>query len=342
MAFIEQIASYILKYAPQYNICVVSPIIAQAILESASGTSYKATFHNYFGLKYRDNRCPTSNGKFVDSSSEQNPDGSYKPIKDYWFSFPDMESGVIGYFDFTNISNYKNLKGVKSPLEYLENIKADNYASSKEYVTNNMNVIIRYNLTKYDLMLNASNKERVYKFNVHAGHNPDGKVACGAVGFIKESTEARIVKDLVIKGLIKKGYKAFDCTCEDGINQSDVLKKIVNKCNKNDVDLDISIHFNSGARDYIGNGISTGTEVLVYSETSKSNEAAKTICDWICKLGFKNRGVKIRNDLYFLKKTKAPACLIEVCFVDDKDDCFMYNANNVANQIVEAISKVYC
>ena len=26
------------------------------------------------------------------------------------------------------------------------------------------------------------------KINVHAGHNPDGKIACGAVGLIKEST----------------------------------------------------------------------------------------------------------------------------------------------------------
>ncbi len=26
------------------------------------------------------------------------------------------------------------------------------------------------------------------KINVHAGHNPDGKIACGAVGLKKEST----------------------------------------------------------------------------------------------------------------------------------------------------------
>ena len=32
------------------------------------------------------------------------------------------------------------------------------------------------------------------KINVHAGHNPDGKIDCGAVGLIKESTEARKVK----------------------------------------------------------------------------------------------------------------------------------------------------
>ena len=34
--FIEQIAKYVMKYASSYKIAVYSPIIAQAILESAS------------------------------------------------------------------------------------------------------------------------------------------------------------------------------------------------------------------------------------------------------------------------------------------------------------------
>ena len=44
------------------------------------------------------------------------------------------------------------------------------------------------------------------KFNVHAGHNPDGKIACGACGLIKESTEARKVKKEVVKLLRAKGH----------------------------------------------------------------------------------------------------------------------------------------
>ena len=50
--FIEKIAGYVLKYAASYGVCVHSPIIAQAILESAYGTSELAVnAHNYFGLK---------------------------------------------------------------------------------------------------------------------------------------------------------------------------------------------------------------------------------------------------------------------------------------------------
>ena len=101
------------------------------------------------------------------------------------------------------------------------------------------------------------------KFNVHAGHNPDGKIACGAVGLIKESTEARKVKKEVIRLLREKGHTVYDCTCQNGKSQTDVLKRIVAKCNQHKVDLDISIHFNAGAGDKKGDGKTTGTEVWV-------------------------------------------------------------------------------
>ena len=177
------------------------------------------------------------------------------------------------------------------------------------------------------------------KINVHAGHNPDGKVACGAVGLIKESTEARVIKDNVIQYLRKAGHTAYDCTCNNGTSQNDVLKKIVDKCNSNEVDLDVSIHFNSGANDKKGNGKSTGVEVLVYSEKSKAYDEAKRVCEKLSSLGFKNRGVKVNDDLYVLRKTNASALLIEVCFVDDADDVDLYkeNIDNIAKFIAEAL-----
>ena len=45
--------------------------------------------------------------------------------------------------------------------------------------------------------------------NVHAGHNPDGKIACGAVGLVKESTEARKIKDEVIRFLKDSGCTVY-------------------------------------------------------------------------------------------------------------------------------------
>lgn len=176
------------------------------------------------------------------------------------------------------------------------------------------------------------------KYNVHAGHNPDGKIACGSVGLIKESTEARKVKKLVIKYLKAQGHTVYDCTVDNGTSASDVLKKIVAKCNAHKVDLDVSIHFNSGAKDKAGNGKTTGVEVLVENKSSKANDEAVDICKSIASLGFKNRGVKYRSELYVLRKTTAPALLIECCFVDDKDDTKLYDADKIAKAIVKGIT----
>jgi len=175
------------------------------------------------------------------------------------------------------------------------------------------------------------------KINISSGHNPDGKVACGAVGLIKESTEARKVKDLLIPKLKTQGHTVYDCTVNDGTSQNDVLTKIVKKCNANTVDLDISIHFNAGANDSTGNGITTGTECLVYKTGTKAGDYAYKICESISKLGYRNRGVKVRTDLYFLNNTKAEAVLVECCFVDDADDVKLYNAEKMAQAIAEAI-----
>lgn len=175
------------------------------------------------------------------------------------------------------------------------------------------------------------------RINIHAGHNPDGKIACGAVGFIKESTEARKVKDLVISQLKLLGNTVYDCTVNNGWNQSNVLTKIVSKCNANKVDLDVSIHFNALNKKDDGNGKTTGTEVLVLNSSSKALSYAKNVASEISKLGYKNRGIVYRTNLYFLKKTKSPAMLIECCFVNDKDDIAIYNAQSMANAIVKGI-----
>ena len=69
--FIKQIASYVIKYAKKYGILVHSPIIAQAILESARGTSELAiNACNYFGLKYKLGRCPTASSFYVKKGSD--------------------------------------------------------------------------------------------------------------------------------------------------------------------------------------------------------------------------------------------------------------------------------
>ena len=146
--FIEQIAAYVKKYAASFGICVHSPIIAQAILESGWGKSkLAAIYHNYFGLK-----CGTKwKGKSVNlTTQEEYETGTLTTIKDNFRVYGNMEEGVKGYFEFIQLSRYQNLKGITDPKKYLETIKSDGYATSSTYVQNNMRLIEQYNLTQYD------------------------------------------------------------------------------------------------------------------------------------------------------------------------------------------------
>ena len=177
------------------------------------------------------------------------------------------------------------------------------------------------------------------KINIHAGHGARGSKSCGAIGLICESTENRKVKDECIR-LFKEDeedHTIYDCTVDYPNSKSDCLNKIVALCNRNKVDLDVSIHFNSGANDKNGNNKSCGVEVYVHNSNSPSYPYAKRIVDNISALGFANRGVKINPELTVLKKTNSPAILIECCFVDDADDVKQYNYKTMAKAIVEGI-----
>ena len=173
--FIKEVARCVKKYAPQFGILVYSPIIAQACLESGYGTSKKAAlYNNILGLKYRKNRVTCNNGYFEDGGSEQNADGSYTllPSTTAWYRFDSIEKCVLGYFQFTNISNYAALKGETDPYQYLVKIKAANYATSLNYVDNVYRVITTNNLTQYDPKITA-----VHRVAIDAGHgsNTAGK-----------------------------------------------------------------------------------------------------------------------------------------------------------------------
>lgn len=165
--FIEKIADCVNKYAYLYGIEVHSPIIAQAILESGWGTSSLASkYHNYFGLK-----CGSSwKGKSVNfATKEEYTAGTLTNIHDNFRVYDSMDAGVRGYFDFINTKRYVNLKGVKSPEEYVRRIKADGYATSSKYVDNIMRVIRDNKLTRFDGKVGESMKKEELTGKVLSG-----------------------------------------------------------------------------------------------------------------------------------------------------------------------------
>lgn len=165
-------------------------------------------------------------------------------------------------------------------------------------------------------------------YNVHGGHN---SIVPGASKYLNEVTEDRKVKNKVIELLRAAGHTVYDCTDDLGRTQSQNLANIVAKCNAHSVDYDISIHLNAGG--------GTGTEVLYYPTSSKGKAMAEAMSKRVADaLRLKNRGAKSRSDLYVLKRTKAPAVLVECCFVDSATDRDKWNVDACAKAIVEAVT----
>ena len=153
------------------------------------------------------------------------------------------------------------------------------------------------------------------KIAVRGGHVPK---FTGASKFIDELTEDRKVKDSVIKYLKQLGCEVLDVTPPDNTSTlNGDLSYGVNKANNWGADLFISIHFNKAYDIYNG---CLGSEVCVYS----SFDIAQRVVNGLASLGFKNRGQKVRNNLYELNHTKMKAMIIEVCFVEATEDVALY------------------
>lgn len=146
--FIKEIAPIIQRYAKEFGYKVASPIIAQACIESAYGTSSLAyKYRNYFGMK-----CGSGwKGNSVNlSTKEEYTAGTLTNIKANFRVYECIDDGIRGYFEFISVKRYSNLKSAASAKEYLELIKADGYATSSTYVNTCMSCISKYDLQKYD------------------------------------------------------------------------------------------------------------------------------------------------------------------------------------------------
>lgn len=172
----------------------------------------------------------------------------------------------------------------------------------------------------------------IKKIAVRGGHT---ELCTGASALINELIEDRKVKDAVIKYLRELGYEVLDVTppVKYTSSVSADLAYGVNKANEWGADLFVSIHFNKAYDSY--NGV-LGSEVCVYSK----HEIAQRVVNALGDLGFKNRGQKVRTNLYELKHTNMKAMIVETCFVEATEDVALYNelgADTIGKAIAESI-----
>lgn len=166
------------------------------------------------------------------------------------------------------------------------------------------------------------------KIILNAGHTESG-AGSGAIGFINESTETRRVVNLVRHYLRGKGHTVIVANVDKANSQYEYLREVVKLANEHaDADIFLSVHFNAGG----------GVGCECYTYKGKKLPAAVGICEELSKYGFKDRGVKDGSPLYVISKTKMPAVLAEVCFVDNKKDCNLYKSVTV-NRVAQAITR---
>lgn len=341
--FIELIAPSIIKSCSKENL-LPSPSIAQAIIESNKGASELAVNANaLFGIK-ADSRW---GGKIYNKATKEYVNGQYITVNASFRKYSSWEESIEDHTQFlVKNKRYSNLFGVRDYKEYCKLIKQDGYATAPDYAQTLINCIEAYNLTQYDFIKEETEKtDKVFKissFNIHAGHNPSGMVASGSVGYLNESDENRNVCSKLVQKIKAAGHTVYDCTCNNGTSQKDVLKKIVDKCNEHVVDLDISIHFNAIKKETVSDGKNKGVEVWIHPDNKgkEVEKIASNICNSVSRLGFTNRGVKYSDTLYVLKNTNAPALLIECCFVDDVDDFALYDCDKMVDAILSGLNVV--
>lgn len=172
------------------------------------------------------------------------------------------------------------------------------------------------------------------KIIIHAGHNPDGKVACGAVGILKESTCNREV----LSYIASKHLPGVTCfSIDNGTGQMDVLKKQVERINREVADLSISIHLNASSNKTI-----EGVEAYAWDIQADNigTRFAKNFLAVMEKKGYKNRGLKSGKTLYVIKNTNCKSILLECGFVTNENDCNRYSPQLIGDAIIAAITSL--
>ena len=83
----------------------------------------------------------------------------------------------------------------------------------------------------------------------------------------------------------------------------------------------------------------TGVETLVYNRYGEAARLAYNINSRLADLGFENQGVNERQNLVVLNRTRMPAALVEVGFINTDADNQLYDErfNEIAQAIADGI-----
>ena len=160
-------------------------------------------------------------------------------------------------------------------------------------------------LMPYSIMLDAG----------HGGRDP------GAVFNGRQEKDDNLRLVLAIGEILENNGIDVQYTRTTDVYESPYQKAM--KANNAGVDFFISIHRNSFPTDNVVSGV----ESLVYDLSGIKLEMAENINEQLEAVGFVNLGVKARPNLVVLRRTRMPAVLVEVGFINSDTDNLLFDNN---------------
>ena len=157
----------------------------------------------------------------------------------------------------------------------------------------------------YSIMLDAG----------HGGRDP------GAVYNGRQEKDDTLALTLAIGEILQNRGVDVEYTRTTDVYESPYQKAM--EANNAGVDFFISIHRNSYPTD---NAVS-GVESLVYDLSGIKLQMAENINSQLEAAGFVNLGVKARPGLVVLRRTRMPAVLVEVGFINSDTDNYLFDNN---------------
>lgn len=191
-----------------------------------------------------------------------------------------------------------------------ENPHGYGWAAGKDYGAKIIKIL--------ESILSSESEENGMNYFICVGHADYGNGVISSADGTKSGgvNEYKYNKELapyVVRWLEKAGHKATLCIAPEGQLHSlnEEISYFIGEEGKQNYDLAVQLHLNAF------NSSAQGCEAYAYNEAGL--KAAKQICE---KLGtvWTNRGAQVKTGLYWTRKTKARAVLIESFFCDSKSD----------------------
>ena len=169
----------------------------------------------------------------------------------------------------------------------------------------------------YTIMLDAG----------HGGRDP------GAVYNGRQEKDDTLALTLAVGELLQERGLDVLYTRTTDVYESPYQKAM--EANQAGADFFISIHRNSSPEPNTYSGV----ESLVYDKSGIKLEMAENINEQLEAVGFINLGVKERPGLVILRRTRMPAVLVELGFINSDTDNMLFdnNFNDIALAIAEGI-----